>query len=202
MPRSLELWFDYASPFAYLATTQVERVAREHGAEVWWRPLLLGALFRAIGTPLVPIAEMSEPKRRYVRMDMERWAAHWGVPFRFPSGFPLRTVAPLRLTLVAPEEQRVPLVHRLMRLCWVEDGDPDDAVALRGCPRSVGLDDGLLEAISEPETKALLRSATDAAIERRIPGVPTFFVGDLAFWGQDRIPLVERALDGWRPPKG
>lgn len=198
----LEVFFDYSSPFGYLASTQVERVARAHGAELVWKPFLLGALFKHIGTPLVPIAAMSEVKRRYVMVDMQRWAEHWGVPLRYPSRFPLRTVKPLRMTLVAPGEDRAKLVHRLMRLCWVDDGDPDDDAALRACCREIGLDEGLVEATLRDDAKDALRHATDEALERGVPGVPTFFVGDLMFWGQDRLDFVEKALDGWRPGKG
>lgn len=198
----LEFFFDYSSPFGYLASTQVQRVAREHGAELEWKPFLLGALFGEIGTPMVPMADMPEVKRRYVLTDMQRWADHWGVPLRFPSGFPLRTVKPLRMTLLAKGEQRPALVHRLMRLCWVDDGDADDDAQLRACCREVGADEGLVEATRSPEAKDALRQVTDEAVARGVPGVPTFFVGDLMFWGQDRLGFVERALDGWRPQRG
>ncbi|MCZ7679637.1 MAG: DsbA family protein [Sandaracinaceae bacterium] len=80
--RTVDVYFDYSSPFAYLGATQIERVAREAGGAVRWRPFLLGALFKAIGTPLVPLDAMSEPKRRYQRLELERWAAHWGCPSR------------------------------------------------------------------------------------------------------------------------
>lgn len=198
----LEFFFDFSSPFGYLASTQVERVAREHGATLSWKPFLLGALFKEIGTPLVPIAEMPEAKRTYVLDDMHRWAEHWGVPLVFPSAFPLRTVKPLRMTLAAPDELRGKLVERLMRLCWVDDGDPDDDDQLRACCEEVGADGGLVEATARPEIKAMLKANTDEAVRRGVPGVPTFFVGDLMFWGQDRLGFVERALDGWRPRKG
>lgn len=198
----LELYFDFSSPFAYLATTQVERVCRDRGASLTWRPFLLGGLFRAIGTPDVPIAAMPEAKRRHVMVDMQRWAERWGVPLRFPTRFPLRTVTALRLVLLAPEARRGALVHSLMRLCWVEDGDPCDPAALSACLRSADLDPSLLERTEAPEVKAELRRRTDEAVERGVPGAPTFFVGDLMFWGQDRIAFVEAALDGWRPEIG
>jgi len=198
----LEFFFDYSSPFGYLASTQVERVAREHGAELRWKPFLLGALFREIGTPLVPIAEVPEVKRQYIRVDMQRWADHWGVPLEWPSAFPLRTVKPLRMTLAASDEDRPALVHRLMKLCWVDDGDPDQDDQLRACCRDVGADEGLVEATQRPEIKKMLKDHTDEAATRGVPGAPTFFVGDLMFWGQDRLDFVAKALDGWRPAKG
>lgn len=202
--KRLEVYFDYSSPFGYLASTQVERVAAEHDAELVWRPFLLGALFKKIGTPLVPIAEMPEVKRQYVLQDMQRWAEHWGVPLKFPTAFPLRTVTALRLTLLAPEQSRSALIHRLMRVCWVDDEDPNDEAVLRACAADSGLDPALVEQTQAPEVKESLRNATEDAVLRGCPGVPTFFVSPpgLMFWGQDRLAFVQRALDGWRPPRG
>jgi len=202
---TLELFFDYSSPFAYLASTQAERLAAETGATLVWRPFLLGALFKAIGTPLVPIASFPEPKRRYLRADMERWAAHWGVPLRFPSGFPLRTVDALRLTLAAGCP--APLIHRLFRALWVEDRAPDRATLAAclddACPEDGGLDPALLERVDEPSIKDALREATQAAIDGDVPGAPTFRVtrGERVelFWGQDRLDFVRAALEGRAP---
>jgi 2-hydroxychromene-2-carboxylate isomerase len=199
---SLEVFFDYSSPFSYLASTQVERIARARSASLLWKPFLLGALFKEIGAPLVPIAAMPEAKRRYLVEDMARWAAHWGVPFRFPSRFPLRTVKPLRMTLLSPHAVRPALLHRLMRLCWVDDGDPDDDAQLLACTADSGAPPSLVERTRTPDAKLQLKKATDEAVARGVPGAPTFFVGETMFWGQDRLVFVEKALDGWKPRMG
>ena len=119
MGAVVDCWFDYSSPFAYLGTTQVERVAAAAGASVRFRPFLLGALFDRIGTPMIPLHSFPEAKRRHQELDLERWAAYWDVPFRFTTTFPLRTVLPLRVTLLAENDPR--LVHRIMRAAWVDD---------------------------------------------------------------------------------
>lgn len=184
-----DLYFDYASPFAYLATTQVERLARERGATFTLSPILLGALFREIGTPIVPIAAMPEARRRYVLADMNRWARKWGAPFVFPTGFPLRTVDALRLTLLVPEARRMALVHAIMRATWVEDRDPASHDVLRDC---AGEDRGLVDRLTE--AKDALRAATDRARERGVFGVPTFDVAGQLYFGQDRLEFVAEAL--------
>jgi len=190
--KRVELWFDYSSPFAYLATTQIERIAGERRAEVAWRPFLLGALFRAIGTPLVPLGAMPRAKRDYYLRDLERWASHYGVPFRFTPRFPIRTIAALRLTLLA--ESPPALVHRIMHACWVEGADPDAGETLRACARDAGVDEALAAETSTDRAKDLLRRATDDAIARGVPGAPSFVVGDELFWGQDRLSFVDHAL--------
>ena len=198
----LDFYFDFSSPFGYLASTAVEEVAERHGARLNWRPILLGALFRQIGTPLVPIATVSEAKRSYILKDMARWAEFRGVPLNFPTTFPLRTVKPLRVLFAAPEDARPSLVHRFMRACWVDNQDPDDEAVLRACVDEVGGAQNWVDAVSRPEIKDALRESTAEAEARGVPGVPTFFIGDLMFWGQDRLDFVERALSGWRPEVG
>ncbi len=195
--RTVDVYFDYSSPFAYLGATQIERVAREAGGAVRWRPFLLGALFKAIGTPLVPLDAMSEPKRRYQRLELERWAAHWGVPFTFNPTFPLRTVDALRLTLLAPEERRAALIHRLMRAAWVDAEDVADGAVLARCAREAELDPSLAERTREAK-EALVR-ATEEAIDAGCPGAPSFVVEGELYWGQDRLAFVQAALEG-RPP--
>lgn len=193
--KRLELWFDFSSPYAYLGSTQAARVAREHGAALVYRPFLLGALFKAIGTPLVPMMEVSNAKRQYMAQDLKDWAAHWGVELVWPSRFPLRTVKPLRLVLAAPEDRRGALVDRIMRLCWVEDADPEDDGNLTRALEEVGADPALVARTQAPEIKAALKEATEEAARREFPGAPIFVVGDRFWWGQDRLELVARALD-------
>jgi 2-hydroxychromene-2-carboxylate isomerase len=191
---TVDVYFDYSSPYAYLGTSQIERVAADAGACVRWRPFLLGALFRAIGTPLVPIAAMPEAKRRYQDVELQRWSEHWGVPFRFTRHFPLRTVDALRLTLLAPDTQRSALVHRLMRAAWVDDEDLARPDVLARCALDVGLDAGLVERTGE--MKDALREATEQALAAGCPGAPCFVVEGELYWGQDRLHFVRAALEG------
>ncbi len=195
----VEVFFDYSSPFAYLGSTQVERVAAAHGASVVWRPFLLGALFKAIGTPLVPIDAFPPSKHRHYRLELERWAARYGVPYLFSSRFPVRTVDALRLTLLAPDANRTRLVHAIMRAIWVDDHDPADGAVLAAACEQAGVDRALLERLGD--AKQMLFDATDAARLRGVPGAPTFAVGDELFWGQDRLTLVEDALRGVIAPR-
>jgi 2-hydroxychromene-2-carboxylate isomerase len=94
----VDLYFDYSSPFAYLALTQAEAV---FGAAARWRPILLGGLFRSIGTADVPLFTQSPEKRAHTLKDLERQARRFGVGVRWPSRFPVNTVLALRLSLGA-----------------------------------------------------------------------------------------------------
>jgi 2-hydroxychromene-2-carboxylate isomerase len=202
----LLFYFDYSSPFAYLGATQVELVARRHGARLLYRPILLGGLFRQIGTPNVPFFAMPQPKQRHASDDMARWADHYRVPFSFPSRFPMNTVKPLRMTLAVAEEHRFRLVHPFFRAYWVEDEDLADDATLGRIASAAGFDGPRLVAdVRDSRWKQGLRGATERAEAMGVCGAPCFVVRDpirpqepLLFWGQDRLVLVEKALGGWK----
>ena len=201
-PKSLEYWFDFSSPFAYLASTRVEELAASASVRLDYKPFLLGGLFQAVGTSNVPLFEMPEPKRRHAGLDMMRWAARFGTPLTFPSRFPMNTVKPLRMVLALPNEQRAGLVNAIFRAYWAEDRDIADSATLAEIATKAGLDGAALVAkTSDDAMKTALRDATNEAKERGLFGAPSFVVGDLLFWGQDRFEFVERALAGLRPPE-
>ncbi|HUQ05006.1 MAG TPA: DsbA family protein [Kofleriaceae bacterium] len=201
-PPVVDMWFDYSSPFAYLAATQIEALAARAGAThaLRWRPMLLGALFRDLGTPDVPLFAMPDAKRAYVSREIGRWAKWWGVDFRFPSRFPMRTVAPLRLTLLAGEHAPA-LVARIFRAYWVEDRNIADDDVLRELCADAGVDPALVARTGEPDVKQALVDATAEARAAGVFGAPTCIVhgagGPQLFWGQDRLELVDAALRGW-----
>lgn len=198
--KRVEFFFDFSSPFAYLASTQIEELAARKGASLVYRPFLLGALFKAIGTPNVPLFAMPEPKQRLVRADLHRWADHWGVPFRFASRFPMNTVKPLRMVLAAPEDRVAALVNAIYRAYWALDRDISADEVLADLAISVGLDGAaLVAATADERMKKRLKDVTEQAERIGICGAPSFLVGDLLFWGQDRLLFVEKALDGWCP---
>ena len=198
--KDLQFFFDFSSPFAYLASTQVEALAQRTGARLIYRPFLLGGLFKAIGTPDVPLFSMPEAKRRHAAADMSRWADHYGVPLRFPTRFPMNTVKPLRMVLMLDDAQKPAFVNAMFRAYWADDKDLNDDAVLAAIATELGLDGpALVEGTKDPAVKERLKAATDEAARVGLCGAPSFVVGDLLFWGQDRLLFVEKALQGWRP---
>jgi 2-hydroxychromene-2-carboxylate isomerase len=196
----VSFFFDVSSPYAYLASTQIEAVAARNGARARFRPFLLGALFKAVGTAEVPLFEMPPPKRAHAALDLARFAAHYGVPFSFPSRFPMNTVKALRMILQVPDEQKPTLTHALFRALWVEDRDLADDAALIAIAGEAGFDGASLVAGTKVDAvKERLKQATADAVAAGLCGAPSFLVGDLLFWGQDRLLYVEKALRGWHP---
>jgi 2-hydroxychromene-2-carboxylate isomerase len=200
--KRLDVYFDVASPFAYLGLTQLPALAG--GAELRLIPILLGALFRDIQQANVPLFAMAPAKQRYILQDMQRWARWWGVPFEMPSKFPQRTIAAQRLAIVAAHHNvttGVRLATALGRAMWGEQKDLEDEATLRAVLAAESLPDEWLARTHDPAIKAELAANTAAAREAGVFGVPTFVVDGQLFWGQDRIDLVSRALAGWVPPK-
>ena len=196
----IEFWYDFASPWAYIASTQVQRVAARAGAELVWRPMLLGGVFKEIGQQNVPLFSMPDAKRRWVAADLEIWSSWWGVPLKWASHFPQRTITPLRLALLAGDRV-AELSHAMFRAIWVEDRNLEEDATLVAAVESVGLDAAALMAqTQDPAIKRALIDNTNAAVAAGVFGTPSFVVrrGGAArlFFGQDRLDQVERAARG------
>jgi len=190
--KTIEFFFDLSSPYSYLAATQLPEVAAKAGASIAYRPMVLSAVFKAAGNDMpakVPA------KGGYMLKDLDRWAEHYGVRFRFSSHFPANTIKAMRLILVADEEGKAePLTLGAFRAMWAEDRDLTDAIVLADLAEKAGLDpEKALAAIESPTIKDKLRANTDEAIARNIFGAPTMCVGDEMFWGNDRLHFVQDA---------
>jgi len=193
--KAVQFYFDFSSPFAYLAATQVHGLAQRSGARLDYRPFLLGALFRDIGTANVPLFTMPKVKQDYIRLDLDRWASHWGAPLVFPSRFPMNTIKPLRMVLSLPVASRPALIDRVFRAYWAEDQDIAHDETLKQLAADAGQDGAaLLRAVADVAVKDALKATTDEARSRGVCGAPTFAVGDELYWGQDRIGMVEARL--------
>ncbi|HSS00594.1 MAG TPA: 2-hydroxychromene-2-carboxylate isomerase [Kofleriaceae bacterium] len=215
--KTLDVYFDVSSPFAYLGLTQLPALAGI-GVRPRLVPILLGALFRDIQQANVPWFAMPPPKQRYFGLEMQRWASWWGEPFELPRKFPQRTIAAQRLCIIAAShgwELGLAMATALGRAMWGEQRDLEDTETLRSIVASVlerrgeGFPDGTpaqgaqawLDRTQDAAIKAELAANTAAAREAGVFGVPTFVVdGKHLFWGQDRLELVARALAGWTPP--
>lgn len=193
MAREVEFFFDYGSPFSYLADTQLEGLAARTGARVIYRPMLLGGVFKETGNSS-PIA--IEAKRKYLNADLERWAKHYGVPPLRNAHFPINTIRLMRGAVAAERLGVFAPYHRAIYEAFWRDGlNLGEAAVVREVLSRAGLDVDSVAALSEEHAvKEALRASTEAAVARGAFGAPTFFVGDQMFWGNDRLMFVEEAL--------
>ena len=182
---TIEFFFDVASPYTYLATTQIDAVGARAGATVRWRPFLLGGVFRATGNQPPAAVASRQP---WLLRDLFLWAEHYGVPFQFPACFPINALLPMR-AIAGFDEAEIPAVAaRIFRAYWVDGQDPSDPAVLTAL-----LGEEAVARASAPEVKERLRQNTDEAVARGAFGAPTMFIGDQMFFGNDRLHFVEAA---------
>ena len=184
-------YHDVSSPYSYLASRRVSSVLEANGVEVDWKPFLLGAVFKTIGGPLVPIQAYTPARSAYLGKDLQDQAQLHGVPFQFSSHFPLRTVAAQRVQLIEPRTAAC-----LYEAVWVNNLDVGDLDVLKRVLETAGFEaDVLIASTSDPVIKERLKHNTAEAVAAGACGAPTFVTDrGLVFWGQDRLPQVLAAV--------
>ena len=195
MAKTVEFFFDFGSPTAYLAWTQLPQLAADCGAELKYRPMLLGGIFKATGNAS-PAAVPA--KGRWMHTDMARWAQRYGVPFAQNPHFPINTLTLMR-GAVGVQLQQPELFERYCQVVfgamWQQPRNLGDAAVLAQVLGAAGFDaEPFMALVSDPEVKAALVANTEEAVARGVFGAPTFFVGEQMFWGQDRLDFVRSAL--------
>jgi len=195
MTKQVEFFFDFGSPTSYLAYTQLPKIAAECGAQIAWRPMLLGGVFKATGNTS-PVTVPA--KGRWMSDDIARWARRYGVPFAFNPHFPVNTLTLMRgavgLQLRQPDSfgRYVDAVFNAM---WAAPRNLGDPAVLAAALGEAGFDaQAFMALVNDPEVKARLVANTEEAVARGVFGAPTCFVGEQMYFGQDRLDFVREAL--------
>jgi 2-hydroxychromene-2-carboxylate isomerase len=197
MAKKLEFFYDCSSPWTYLAFSKIEQLARRAGADLIWKPFLVGGVFNTVN-PSVYESRTNpvKPKARYYAKDLQDWAQFYGLRIGQPSVFPVNSVKAMRGALVAIEHGKAaPYSRRVFESYWGDNLDISQDDVLRAIVREVGLDEReFFEKIASEKYKAALRANTDELIARGGFGSPTMFVNGSMFFGNDRLALVEWEL--------
>ena len=196
MKTPVQFYFDFSSPYSYIASEWIEALAARHGRAVQWHAMLLGVTFRA--------AELRSPvmypiKREYTFRDFARSARFEGVPYRQPEPFPIPTQNAARVfwwladTLGA--EAAAAWAHAGLRAYFTRGVPLDDPAALKALAAQSGLEADAAERVwNDPAWKERLKRANDAALAAGMFGAPFFIVDNEPFWGNDRKAQIERWL--------
>ncbi len=195
MTKSLDFYFDVGSPAAYLAYTQLPKIAAETGATINWQPMLLGGVFQATGNSSPATVPA---KGKYMFGDLERFARRYGVPFKHNPHFPINTLMLMRGAAglqLRKDERFGAYVKAVFEAIWVDGKNLNDLAVTGAVLHAAGFDAaGILALVSQQDVKDRLKVLTQRAVERGIFGAPTLFVGEQMFWGQDRLDFVREAL--------
>src|SRR3984885_16017505 len=195
----IEFFFDCSSPWTYLAFHNIQPLAREFGAEITWRPILVGGIFNSINPSVYASREHPVPaKVAYQKKDMADWARSTGLTIKMrPTVFPGNSVKAMRGCIFLDKEGKlVPFARAVLDIYWGEDKDiSQDPVLAEVCQR-VGVDPAkFLAGIGDQAIKDQLKVNTDEVMARGGFGSPTIFIDKTdMYFGNDRLPLIREAL--------
>jgi 2-hydroxychromene-2-carboxylate isomerase len=200
MTNPIDFYFDFSSPYGYLASTRIEALAAKHGRGVTWRPHLLGAVFKVTGQQ--PLAAIPI-KGGYAAHDLARSARLLKVPFKLPTKFPVGATAPSRAYYWVNDRDPAlakRLAQALYHAYFAEDRDISSPEVTVDVATQAGVERAALDrALNDPAVKERLRTEVEAAIARGVFGSPYIIVDGEPFWGSDRLDQVEQWLEtgGW-----
>lgn len=196
MPEPIAFYFDFASPYGYLASTRIDGLAEKHGRRADWRPMMLGAAMKVTGGRPLPQIPMRDD---YSRRDVPRFARYLGVPFKFPPVMPIVTLAAARAFYWCRErdpELARRLAQALFHAHFGEGRDIAQPEQVAEVARTLDIDEqDLLQAVQAPEVKERLKAETAAALQAGVFGSPFFIIDGEPFWGADRLDQLDRWLE-------
>ena len=193
-----EFLFDFGSPNAYIAHTQIPGIESRTGVTVEYVPVLLGGVFKLTGNQSPIEAFKPVPaKLEYFSRDVRDWVEYLGIPYRRNPHFPVNTLAVMRgAAALLGTDRFADYVDTVYRAMWVDEKKMDDPAVIGEVLAAAGFDAAALAArTAEPEVKQKLIDLTQGAVDRGVFGSPAFFAGDRQFYGKDRMHLFEAAIE-------
>ena len=203
MSKTIDFYFDFSSPYGYLASKRIEAIASTHDHTVNWHPILLGAIFKVTGQ--APLTE-APLKGDYAVMDFARSAREHKLVYNHPAVFPIGAVAACRAALwlrdgaQASNERTSNFIHAIFDAYYAEGKDITNAEVIAELAMPLGIDATvMLAALKEQTVKDALRHEVENAIEAGVFGSPVMIVNKEIFWGNDRLEQLDRwlASGGW-----
>jgi 2-hydroxychromene-2-carboxylate isomerase len=194
--KQIDFYFDYSSPYAYLASEQIEAIAARHDAKVNWIPILLGVVFKSSNS--APLTMQYAPRAQYSVHDFNRSARFAKIPYTQPNPFPISGVAISRasywIKAKAPDKLDA-FVHAGLRALFVHNQDITKPEVIGPLAAGIGVNaEAMLTGMLAEEIKNQLKTETEAAINMGIFGAPFMVVDGEMFWGNDRLPQLEHWL--------
>jgi len=192
---AIDFYFDFSSPYGFLASEKIEALAAKHGRTVNWHPMLLGVVFKQTGA--APLTEVPV-KGPYSKHDFARSARFHGVEFRMPPVFPIPSQAPARMVLWAGDKDPAAgarLAHALYRAFFVDGLDISKADVAAEVAGRAGFDAAAARAaVDDPAMKDALKREVESAVAAGVFGSPFVIVDGEPFWGLDRFDQLDRWL--------
>ena len=187
MEKKIDFYFDVVSPYSYFASKLICEVVKKNNAILNWKPILLGGIFKAIGSPIAP--GLAPEKKPYLIKDLERISNYYKIPFKMPSEFPISSLLAMRVLSSLKVNNIHFYAQKIFEAYWKDNKNIADKEELTALIHS-----NSVEKANMQEIKDKLFNNTEAAVKRGIFGAPTFFIGNEMFFGHDRIYLLDDYL--------
>jgi len=188
----LEFWYDFASPYSYLAASRIEKLVADQPIRLVWKPFLIGPILKRRPSDSSPFQNASPEEARYRRRDVERYCRLYGLPLAWPSAYPRGSLIATRLALIAADEGWCgEFTKAVFNANFAADRDIAVADVVADILEDLGHSaHGYLQRAALPEIKARLKAQVDEAQAKSIFGAPSFVVAGELFWGNDRLELA------------
>lgn len=198
MSTTIDFYFDFLSPFAYLARFRLAQIAERHECMIAWHAIDLAQTKLAAGNTGPGNRDMPV-KLNYMNTDLARWAAEYGVPFSWVGNYASRQMN-IGALYAREREVEAQYVRDAFHAGWGTGGRLDDRAVLAGLAHGLGWDpQHFLRHLDSPAAAIAYDAETAAAIARGVFGVPSMIVGEDLWWGNDRLFMLERHLAGMAP---
>jgi 2-hydroxychromene-2-carboxylate isomerase len=189
MIKQFDFYFDFASPYTFLAHKEIRRVEKEYSTKIHYKPVFLGGILKTLGNKAnidIPI------KAKYMIKDCKLWADKYKINFKFNNYFPISTLNLMRGVLVtAQKKKNHNFINSIFDAIWVNNLNLNNDLVIKKILINLKINPKtFLQEISEQNIKDDLKKRTDQAIKIGIFGLPTFLVNKKLFWGQDRLEFA------------
>ena len=189
MIKPFEFYFDFSSPYTFLAHKQIRKIEKDNSIKIKYMPILLGGLLKSAGI----IANADIPiKAKYMIKDCKMWAEKYDVAFKFNNYFPIKTLNLMRCVLVAEKKNfEQNFINEIFDAIWQDGLNLNDNSIVEKLLKNLDINPKtfLMDAI-DSSIKEDLKKRTDLAFKKGIFGAPSFIINNKVFWGQDRLDFV------------
>ena len=189
MIKSFEFYFDFGSPYTFLAHKEIRKIEKENSVKIKYMPILLDSLLKSVGVKAnadIPI------KAKYMIKDCKLWADKKNIVFKFNNYFPIVTLNLMRCVLVAEKKDFAQnFINKVFDAIWEDGLNMNDNIIVEKLLKNIGINAKklLMESVDN-KIKDELKKRTDEAYKKGIFGSPSFIVNNKIFWGQDRLEFV------------
>ena len=186
MIKSIEFYFDFSSPYSYIAYKEIKRLEKNNSFKIRYMPIFLGGLHNAAG---ITAAAFIKLKSKYMMEDTKLICEKKNIKFIFNSYFPIKTVNFMRGVIISEEDNSEKVyIERVFNAIWKDGLNMNDPIVINKVLKNIDLNpEKFLAKATNQKVKDRLKVLTENALEKGIFGAPTFLVNKKIFWGQDRL---------------